>query len=777
MTIKTRIVLGTILLVLITFEIRLHDLYFSSKSFLSKINGVKEKAEGFSQEKALKGLEPNRKNGFYYRFDDMIGEAICVEGEDRAMDRDGQQNGTVIIHGRKFNPLKSAGKVKDRSLFFSYTGKDYLYTADLLSVPKDSIGEIEIRMKLDNAKEAIIGWSRDDMIETGFPAQKDGLGAVSIRTIPDKKYHVYNINAKNVFRRRLDFGDTIQRLFLAPNGVESDNLALDYVKMIGKSDRYSSSPFGKTYETIGKEMRSVLYMDTPLTLEFDPVNVPLKNSRFKCGLGVLEDGSPVLFEVMVICDGAGETIFSEEVSGADAWHDVSLSMDKWSGKTITVCLSASSEKGNISFWSNPVIYSDPAERFNIIIVLEDALRPDNMSCYGYERLTTPFKDEFVKKGVVLEHAFAQSTETRTSCPSLMTGLYPTATGVWRFIDMLDDRYLTLAEILRQQGFATAEFIQNGNAGPYAGVHQGFGYIYDYSLVGMTARTMYGEKLKGWITANKDRNFFIYLHHQDPHEPYTPPKEFDLWSKEGYGEEGKGSKPEKKDLYDGEIRANDFYFEKFMEFLENEKLIKDTLIIVMADHGQGLGEHGQWGHHPPGYRQVIHIPMIIYYPHYGLKGLRIPQTVQIIDVMPTILDYAGVKKDDLLLEGESLLPLIGGNNLRFWNKRICVSEEVLYRVDQKMTAWGSLLYKDYHVLTGRNVLSGIGSRVYNFVDDPDEIKELGWFAAGYPLISKIVLWKLKQYNLQIWRAVAGAHEKPIRYDPDTVEQLKALGYMQ
>ena len=100
-----------------------------------------------------------------------------------------------------------------------------------------------------------------------------------------------------------------------------------------------------------------------------------------------------------------------------------------------------------------------------------------MSSYGYNRETTPVKERFARNGVLFQNAFAQATKTRPSCPSIMTSLHPTATRVWRHFQRLHKNYLTLGEILRDKGFRTAAFIQNPNAGPSAGLHQGFSYLF------------------------------------------------------------------------------------------------------------------------------------------------------------------------------------------------------------------------------------------------------------------------------------------------------------
>ena len=150
-------------------------------------------------------------------------------------------------------------------------------------------------------------------------------------------------------------------------------------------------------------------------------------------------------------------------------------------------LRAAGDPANVAFWASPIVSGAPAEPFNVIVLVEDAERADYLSLYGHPARTTPFKEKLAaERGVVVfEHAIAQATKTRPSAGAYMTGLYPTATGLWHFSDVLSDRHLTWAEVMRAQGYATASFLQNGNVGPFAGLHQGFDRVVDESASGRT----------------------------------------------------------------------------------------------------------------------------------------------------------------------------------------------------------------------------------------------------------------------------------------------------
>ena len=160
-------------------------------------------------------------------------------------------------------------------------------------------------------------------------------------------------------------------------------------------------------------------------------------------------------------------------------------------------------------------------------MIEDAERADHLSVYGYPTETTPFKEQLMaERGVLFEHAVSNAEKTRPSAGAYMTGLYPTTTGLWYFSDVLSDRMLTWAEIMRAQGYLTVAFTQNGNVGPFAGMQQGFDRMIDASaLAAATEEAFTSEQVTRFLEENKDRNFFLYLHAIDPHAAYDPPQPY------------------------------------------------------------------------------------------------------------------------------------------------------------------------------------------------------------------------------------------------------------
>jgi len=795
------------------FKINYFTFNKNANRILSRSKQISIKAKNFNESRALKELGASKFNRFYYRFDENLMFARHPKNIGRRTNINQIINNNIFFEFNNKDDLQIRPAQKDfiidnGILKYKHNKSNFLENFKKLDIDKDSIGEIELRIKIKNTKKLILGWSKDFTAAALDPYQTDYL---TIWTIPDNTFHTYKIDAKPILKGFLQTGETIKKIFLFPFETSYDEVEIDYLRFISKETKYSQKPFGVVHETINKEMRKAIYMQTPYDLKYI-VNIPENKSFLKFGMGVLKKDVPIQFDIKIKSDNKQKALFSKKISVPDMWHDATIDLSDYSNKKIEISFLAKGSESNIAFWSNPIIFTPPEQRFNVIIVLEDALRSDHISCNGYFRKTTPIKDEFAKKGIVFSNAFSQSTQTRSSCPSFMTSLYPSATGVWNASEVLNDNYLTLAEIMRSQGFSTALFTQNVNAGPNAGLHQGFSTVFDPELSGSRSHNIYnGAVFKKWIKENIDRNFFLYLHLLDPHGPYDPPEEFTArYRKHSIS----GKKKVKKDklfdpdwlqvptvesrnlLYDEEIRYNDLNFEKFLNLLNKEKLLNDTLIIFISDHGEHLGEHALWDHVPPGYIPVLHVPMIMVYPKRLPENTRIQQPVQLLDVMPTILDIANIEKNNLLIEGDSLLSLINGKKLDFWNNRFCVSEEVKFKRKDDTSVYGSIFYRNWHILNSDKLNDTIShklksfnqnlyetlqleTRVFNLSKDKNEHYDLINFLFDIYFNYKVQTFmeKYRKQNLITWRTLTKDTEQTIKYDPAALKQLRSLGYIK
>ncbi len=300
-----------------------------------------------------------------------------------------------------------------------------------------------------------------------------------------------------------------------------------------------------------------------------------------------------------------------------------------------------------------------APRPNIIIYLIDTLRADHLGVYGYPRPTSPHIDRFAADALLFENAHAQSSWTRPTVVSLLTGLAPRAHRVNHVRDSLPDSVETLGEILTRHGYLTVGFVTNGNAGPEFGLDRGF---LDYSFLRESKERPSHHQLSDRLNASlfrwleerpAERPFFLYAHATDPHAPYTPPEPFlerfapnaepSVGSLESVREIHLGrrqvsdrTRGDLIDLYDAEIAFNDDQFGRLLERLKELDLYDSSLIILLSDHGEEFFDHGNWGHGNNLYQEQLAVPLILKLPGNRRAGERIRSLANQTDVMPTLL---------------------------------------------------------------------------------------------------------------------------------------------
>jgi arylsulfatase A-like enzyme len=777
-----------------------------AESLLVRARAISERARPEYQDLALATLPPNPHNGPFWRLDDRLHDAEIIEQPAVATGADG-----AVVYAFEFDDANgpglmaadggSAPPVEDGILkVLGLSGREHLTNADPIAIPSNEIGDIVIRARASEQTWMRLGWSREDAPESIWENRLD------IELVGDNAFHTYVINGRNALTRGLDPGQALTRLFLRPADTWWTDVEIDFIRFLSRRSRYLAAPNGVLYETLGGEMRKVLYMLPEQTLEW-LIEVPQDDAKFEFGNGILMNDYPVTFEVSVGAEDEPVVLHSQTLSSASGWRDFQLDLSAWAGKSVRLQLRVSGSPRSVALWANPLLRSGPKKRFNVIILLEDALRADHLSAHGYPRGTSPNKTALIReRGIQFDWALSQAPETRPSVPSLMTSLYPTATGVWHISDTLSERYLTLAEILRAQGFATASFIQNGNAGPSAGVHQGFSELYDEQTMGQATEEIYGERVFSWLERHRDQNFFLYLHVIDPHGPYEPPPPFDAAYQEVAGEGAPvewdarlepESIPEptaegRRLRYDGEILHNDALLPRLLDKLSSLDLTERTLLILLADHGEYMGEHGMWGHHPPGLLPVIHVQLMMVYPKRFQEPTRIEEVVQLIDVMPTILELADVDRADLLLQGDSLIGLIEGREPKRWRDRVVISEEPPIMHKQGPCRCASAVHRDWHVnsstaphrwlIRGGRFLPSLipfaNTRVYQFRDDPTEQSALVSTLPDLYLrwLASDLFSELLEANMTTQRKLTESDSVDLQLDPDTLEHLRGLGYV-
>ena len=779
----------------------------SVKSLIDRSRNIKTHAHPSYQDEVLSMLPPNPNNGTFFRLDDMLAKAVVQK---ELSDSSKTKLPKVIFSFEFDDPNKidfkpalgqSTLQVKNGFLRIEHHGSDYLINETPIQIPMDDIADIVIRARASKADVMRISWNN-----FSAPPENPKIiwrKQIKINLITDNNFHTYVVNAKNILTRHLKRNEKIKRIFLSPSDVDGAILDIDFIRFSSKFAKYQEQSYGTGYETIENEMRRVLYMLPTQTLNYS-LKIPNRLPTLYIGNGVLIDKKPVNFEIFILSNNWKERIYANRVVNSSEWHDVRLNLSKWAGKQVQLSLRVSGSKNNVAFWSNPFISSAPKKRFNVIFILEDALRSDHLSINGYKLPTTPVKDELFRKyGIIFPHGISQATWTRASVPSLMTSLFPTTTGVWHFSDMLSDAYLTIAEIMRSQGFVTASFIQNPNAGPWAGLHQGFSQTFDSVKLKHETEGIFGDLLTSWIEHHHSQNFFLYLHILDPHGPYDPPAPYDKWYREAPsgGTAVKHGQLDPKWIkhptlegrrlrYAGEVRHNDALLPRLLEELKTLGIFQNTLLVFMSDHGEHLGEQklDLWDHRPPGFIQAINVPLNFVYPARFHESKRILQKVQLIDVMPTVLELASVDTSNLLLQGDSLIDLVEDRKPSYWKNRILVSEEPYDMSISNMTpqVCGSLFFRKWHLINSKHLFRGsvhlpafLRLGVFNLEDDRNEAHMLFSFLPDLYLKYKFskIITELQSNDISAWKEWTKGRDKFYKLDPDRLKRLRDLGYIK
>ena len=291
-----------------------------------------------------------------------------------------------------------------------------------------------------------------------------------------------------------------------------------------------------------------------------------------------------------------------------------------------------------------------------MVYLIDTLRADHMGCYGYPRDTSPNLDRLAREGVLFERAYAPSSWTRATVGSLFTGLLPPGHGAQRRDQALRGDVPTLAEMLREQGYATAAFISNPNVLPVFGFGRGFDEVVD---VESRSRETRADGVHSAVFEYLDRPrdpstpLFLYIHTRDPHTPYEPLPPYDT----RFRPEPAWSHYEKtKALYDGEIAYNDAEIPNLLDRLEQEGIASNALMAFVSDHGEEFFEHGSWEHGQTLYEEQLAVPLIMTFPGGVHAGSRVERPARITDLMATIADVVGTAAPEGT-GAESLLPLL------------------------------------------------------------------------------------------------------------------------
>jgi arylsulfatase A-like enzyme len=465
-----------------------------------------------------------------------------------------------------------------------------------------------------------------------------------------------------------------------------------------------------------------------------------------------------------------------------------MALALWFGLYLSGCSTQRRAKSS----NVPLISIDTLKNPNVLLISIDTLRKDHCSAYGYERDTTPNLHMLAEQGARFDRAYAPSASTAPSHATMFTSLYPVTHQVLTQGHKLSQEDYTLAEHLSAIGYQTAAVVASYVLDAKFGFAQGFTfYDDDFRLLASSSRRQYfpgqpevidqiaGEttwKAIAWLMTqrNPERPFFLFVHYIDPHAPYVPPEPFlSRFAPQG-------SQPDELEniigRYDGEIAYTDLAIGSLFLALKNMGLEENTLVVVTADHGEGLGQHDHLGHSHNIYEEAVRVPFLFRFPNRIPRGCVFDAPVEQVDIVPTILDLLGVKKDGFSFQGRSLAAALRDGSPLDVDRPVYLYREV-YKDRQMKSFSGKKILLNGEKLAIRTrkwkYIEGEGENtreLFDLVSDPREQVNLTTTFPGKTaeLATQLKEWKKRYIRIN---SVQG------KLSEEDIERLRALGYVK
>lgn len=560
----------------------------------------------------------------------------------------------------------------------------------VLGVYADEYNELRIRMRTDRGATATLSWATDVQPSLAFARGH------TFPIFADNEFRTYSIKLGGLNTetwvgriRSMAFSPTD-----APARVEIESIELAFVP-----------PDSPNRITIAAQTHEALIgPQRPWELELPPkarfrtyVGLPQEtwegkraaSARFVITLDAPSVEGRMLFE---------KTLEPKTVEADRGWQAIDVDLSEYSGQRVRIHLDSRDAKepgASVACWGNPMVFGGdkPSSAVPVVLVSCDTLRADHLSCYGYARETSPHLDQLAREGVLFENAVAPETWTLPSHATMFTGLYPKHHRVTPNANLAESA-ITISEALQTAGYHTGGFIGfTFWLYPWRGFAHGFDI---YSTPDWRFRSIFETHAaaRAWLDGLSTPNVFLFLHNFDVHAkpakqydglPYGPDDETYLHFTKEFPDPPTFERPGRsvvdaeafllavnageftmteeeaaycRALYDDCIRMIDHGLHEIFERLKELGLYESALIIVTADHGEELGEHGQYGHGSV-FEPSLRVPLIIKFPRGAHAGTRYAPVVSLVDLYPTILDVAGLPLEQQV-DGQSLADLLDGS---------------------------------------------------------------------------------------------------------------------
>lgn len=487
--------------------------------------------------------------------------------------------------------------------------------------------------------------------------------------------------------------------------------------------------------------------------------------------------------------------------------------------SITQNKATPSQKANVTVLNKQEVLSK--EKPNILLITPDTLRADRLSCYGQNNFETKAIDSIAQKGVLFKNAQAPAPWTMSSFASMLTSQYPSVHGGvkdgFTGLTKVSKNVVWLAQILKEAGYTTQAYTINPYLNKMYGFNKGFDEYYHLgrNIVSDEEKETLGEqriaflwksffqeelgtrfsanrniiinqKALNWLDKNTKSPFFLWVHYLDPHMPYEREKAYNLDKKyngplkddrivrslvmltiiTGSYKLNQADKDYLKSIYDEEVLYIDENVGKILKKLEDLNIMDNTLVIFASDHGEELWDHGEFGHGHTLYKELLDVPLILKYPKMLPQGKILENTISLIDLMPTILEIAGIKHD-ADLAGKSLIPLIQEKEEE---NRTVFAEAVGRR--EKRKAIITDRYKFIYFPESQ------AAELYDLLNDPQEkinlVNDKPELAAR--LKTQLLNW-IEECQKKADKLNKGEGPEQIKINNEIRNELRALGYIQ
>jgi arylsulfatase A-like enzyme len=705
----------------------------------------------------------------------------------------------------------------------------------------DSFHALEIRLRIAKGERlgaSFVDEAKLDAKEIVRDAKQSAFAAFNVNLRPGDKLETYTLAAANAsFNTSYPLGG-IRHVVLRFTGAKGALFEIASMRLVTLKEHLASIPSGVGWQGLADVFRETLVARSPERITF-PLDLPSR-PYLDLAVGTVDNG-PVTFRVEAEVGGVRKELLKRTVSSPNRWHLVPVDLEELGGRRAALSFVLEAEReGTPGFWGTPIVRNragrvragepTPARRAvvgerrppqGVILVIADTLRRDHLQPYGYERANAPVLSRLAREGALFRDTIAQGTWTKVSVSSIITSLYPTTHGIKDMPDRLPAGVTTLAEAYRSAGYATFATSSVPFTGRLTNLHQGVEVLHEATSLpdfdhsqSKTSRT-YVDRLLEWIELNREVPFFALLHIFDPHSPFEPYRPYEnLWMKpEEVAQHRKDMERAKKFIeedffkrqalakpaelrkagldqatyvaaqkawYDSSIRAMDVEVGRLLERLQELGIADRTLIAFGSDHGEEFLEHGRPFHGHSTYGELLNVPLVLWWPGAIPGGVSVDETVQTIDLMPTMLELSLLPVPERA-QGQSLLPLLAGADPATlgWTARPAFAERALApvafeREEDEVESW-AIVDDGWKLI--RNGVRPAGRPEFELYDHRADPLNLHDVAAAHPDVVERLARKLKGWEEQARAARVSPEAGTAEASEEELARLRALGYVQ